>query len=150
MKTFEKHYVTFFSPGTFVAEDTSRSISKWDAREAMRMANDISERHGAKPYGFRFETRKEAQPVKDDDGEAMEVKPKTVKASGMYYIKGKVETLTEIEARDGESSILASNMRGNGWSKVVTTTNGYRWRWTQPFKKGDSLVDADGTVTETA
>jgi len=148
MKTFEKHYVTFFSPGTFVAEDTTRSISKWDAREAMRMANDISERHGAKPYGFRFETRKEAQPVKDDDGEAMEVKPKTVKASGMYYIKGKVETLTEIEARDGESSILASNMRGNGWSKVVTTTNGYRW--TQPFKKGDSLVDADGTVTETA
>jgi hypothetical protein len=45
--TVTAHFVTFLSPGTFVAEDTTRPIESWDVKQAMKMADDIHERHGA-------------------------------------------------------------------------------------------------------
>jgi hypothetical protein len=49
-----KHYVTFYSPGTFVSESSTLSIEDWDTAKAVEMAKNIQERHGAKPYGFRW------------------------------------------------------------------------------------------------
>ena len=51
------HFVTFYSPGTFVAETTTKPIPSWDVDLAVAMASDIRERHGALAYGFRFSTR---------------------------------------------------------------------------------------------
>ena len=133
MSRMEKHFVTFFSPGTFVAETTDKPVASWDVEKAKRMARGIVERHGATPYAFQFSTRTRGH--KDLDS-------KVSKRSGLYYLGGKIETLAEVEAREPDS-ILASNMRGNGWDRVVTTTNGYRW--TQPLRKGDSVVEWEAT-----
>lgn len=124
------HFVTFFSPGTFLAEEDKRPIDSWDVEKAKSMAATIKQRYGATPYGFQFTTR--TRRAKDLDS-------KVTKTSGMYYLHAKVETLEEIEARnDPRESRLVSNMRGNKWDRVVTNTKGYKW--TQPLQKGDVVL----------
>lgn len=127
----QKHFVTFYSPGTFVAEHSTKDIDSWDVEAAKRMAVSISERYGAKPYGFRFSTR-----VRGPD----DLDSTVTSTSPMYYLPHcKVETLEEIEARnDPKESILRSNMRGNGYDRVVVTTEG--WKWTQPLTANDVVL----------
>lgn len=91
------------------------------------MLSDIEERHGARPYGFQFHTKKRGW---------RDFEPKEVKRSGMYYVNCRVQTVDEVEA-EGQS-VLADNMRTNGWDRVVTTTRG--WSWSQPFKEGDTVL----------
>ena len=101
----EKHFVTFYSPGTFVSEESTREIESWDIVTAQEMARSITERHSAIPYGFQFSTR--ARGSDDLDSHVSERSP-------MYYINCKVETLAEIEQRnDPKDKILISNMRCN-------------------------------------
>lgn len=124
------HFVTFYSPGTFVAEDRTQEIPEWDVKLAVKLSKKIVERYGARPYGFRFTTR--TRGPKDLDS-------KVTATSPMHYIGCKVETLAEIEARnDPKEKILRENMRNNNWDRVVVTTSG--WRWTQPLQKGDVVV----------
>lgn len=126
-----QHFVTFYSPGTFVAETTEKPIASWDVPLAVKMAQEITERYNARPYAFRFTTRERA-----DD----ELDSKVVAKSGMHFFGGKIETLAQVEARnDPKEEILRSNMRGNGWDRIYTTTNG--WRWTQPIEKDDVVVE---------
>lgn len=127
----KRHYVTFLSPGTFVAEDTTRQIDSWNVKLAQAMAASIEERHGAIPYGFYFTTL-ERQPG--------EWEPKRTAKSPMYYLPHcKVETLEEIDARaDPKEAILRSNMHGNGYARVITTTKG--WKWTQPLSDTDVVL----------
>lgn len=137
----EKHYVTFMSPGSFMAEDRQVEIGEWDTRRAIDMAAGVTERYGAHPYGFYFTTTK----VGEVDG--VPVESAATAKSGMYFIGCAIETVEQVEARqDPRERILLSNMKGNGWAKVVTTTKG--WKWTQPFRSGDTLLDADGNVIE--
>ena len=127
----QKHFVTFFSPGTFVAEETENPIDSWDVATAVAMSKAVKERYNATPYGFQFITRER----KDD-----ELDSKVTKRSGMYYLGGKVETVEDVAKRaDPKESILLSNMRGNGWDRIVTNDNS--WRWTQPLEKGDTVLD---------
>lgn len=131
MSKMQQHFVTFYSPGTMVAETSAQPIGGWDADEAIRLAGEISERHGARPYGFRFTTR-----AREDD----ELDSRVVATSPMHYFGVKVETLAEVESRnDPKEKILRDNMRCNGWDRIVTTTSG--WRWTQPLG-ADDLVHA--------
>jgi hypothetical protein len=126
-----KHFVTFFSPGTFVAETTEKPVDSWDVGVAKKMAEKITERYGATPYAFQFTTRSR---------KADELDSKVSKKSPLYYINCKVETLKEIEKRaDPKESILVANMKCNGWKKVVVTTKG--WRWTQPLEKTDVVLE---------
>lgn len=128
----EKHFVTYFSPGTFVAEQSSMPIDSWNVGKAQEMAGAVSERYNATPYGFQFTTRGRGP----DDLDS-----KVIATSPMYYINCKVETLEEIEARDDpKESILRSNMRCNGWDRIVVTTKG--WKWTQPLRAGDVVLSA--------
>lgn len=127
----EQHFVHFMSPGTFFAEQSSKEIDSWDPKKAMEMADEITERYGATPYGFYFTTRR-----RQDD----ELDSKEVARSNTYYLGGKVETLAEIEARnDPKEDILRSNMRCNGWDKIVVNTNS--WKWTQPLEEHDVVLD---------
>jgi hypothetical protein len=80
----EKHFVRFYSPGTFVAEVTEKPIDSWDVEKAKQLARDIKERYDAKPYGFRFVTYSRAADELDSHEAAL---------SPLYYLGGKVETL---------------------------------------------------------
>jgi len=124
------HFVTFYSPGSFVAEETTKPVESWDVAKAMEMARGITERYNATPYGFQFSTRER----KDD-----ELDSKVVEKSALYYLGGKVETLEEVEARARPCDrILITNMKGNGWKRVITNNNS--WKWTQPLEDTDIVL----------
>lgn len=127
----KQHFVTFLSPGTFVAEQTTKEIDFWDTDTAVKMSKKIKERYGALPYGFYFSTRE-----RQDN----ELDSKETKTSNMYYLGGKIETLEEVKARkDPKEKILISNMEINGWERIVINTNS--WKWTQPLEKDDVVLD---------
>jgi hypothetical protein len=127
-----KHYVTFYSPGTFVHEQSTQEIESWNVAKAVEMARSIRERHGATPFGFSFSTRKRGP----EDFNSKE----TARSKGMYYLGGTIETLEEIEARnDAGEKTLVSNMRGNDWDRVIVNTNS--WRIVQPFTDKDTLLE---------
>jgi hypothetical protein len=132
-KTVEQHFVTFVSPGTFLAEETTKPIKSWDVKQAKKMADNITGRYAAFPYGFYFTTR--ARGENDLDS-------KDIMQSPMYFLPHcRVETLAEVKRRnDPKDRILVSNMEGNVYKKIVTTTRG--WKWTQPFREGDVLLEA--------
>lgn len=130
--TIRKHFVTFYSPGTFMAEDNTVEIASWDVPTAIIMAGSIKQRYNATPYGFRFSTRERGPD--DLDSKVTE------RSSGTYYLGGKIETLAEIEARnDPNDAILIQNMKSNGYDKVIVNTNS--WKWTQPFTDKDVLLE---------
>ncbi len=52
-----QHFVTFYSPGTFVHETSTEPISSWDVEAVKEMARSVKERYGATPFGFRVKAR---------------------------------------------------------------------------------------------
>jgi hypothetical protein len=145
VKPEKKSFVVFVSPGTFVDEESERPVTAWDPREALALSEQIRERYGARPYGFYFVERLVAAPVPDGQGGTMEVRPKTLRTSGTYYIDGRLRTYDEVVAED-RGSILATNMRCNDWPIVVETTRSFRH--TGVFKPEDFVVAADGSIRE--
>jgi hypothetical protein len=132
----KKHFVSFFSPGTFTHEATQREIESWDVDEAMRIAASIVERHGAKPYGFQFLTRERGEGDLDSHVSAR---------SGMHFIGGRVITLDEIKSKNNpDDNILIQNMECNKWDRVVQTCSPSFWM--QPFEDGDSVVDVPDSM----
>jgi len=126
----QKHFVTFYSPGTIVAEETTKEIDGWDIDLAVAMSHEVIQRYRARPYGFRFTTR-ERGPADLDS--------KATARSGMYYLGCDVLTLEQIKARNDPSErVLLENMVINGWDKVVTSRSG--WRWTLPLEEGDVVL----------
>jgi len=127
----KKHFVTFYSPGTMVAETTTKEIDSWNVDKAIEMSKDIKERHGALPYGFRFSTRERTE--QDFDS-------KETECSGMYYLGGEVFTLEQlIKRNDPSESTLRRNMSMNDWDKVIINTNS--WKWTQPLRENDIILE---------
>jgi len=124
----EKHFVTFYSPGTFVSETSTKEIDSWNVDQAVAMARSIKERHGAVPFGFAFETQV-------SDG----WEPKTVRKSGMYYLGGRLLTIDDIpDTRENET--LRWNMKYNHIETVIENTNS--WKTTMPFDKNkDTLLE---------
>lgn len=126
----EAHFVTFYSPGTFVAETTEKPIELWDTDIAKSMAAKIKERYNAAPYGFRFTTRSRS---------AEDLDSKVTATSPMYFLGGEVETLAEVKARATDKDrILVSNMEINGYERIITNNNS--WRWTQPLEATDVVL----------
>lgn len=143
----DKHYVVFESPGTMFSETSEREIGEWSTQLAARMAADIVERHGARPYAFRFVTKRVSGPISDGSGGTLDVEPKVLKRSGYYHINGVLRTLDELEARaDPTERILVSNMRCNHLPIVCETVN--IWKSTRPFEEADFVVDPAGNVVE--
>ena len=124
----KKHFVTFFYPGVIVADQTERPIDSWDVDKAVAMARALFEQFGCCAYAFQFITRE-----RNDD----ELDSHEAERSGVFYLGGLVETLEEVGERDRH--ILYSNMKINGWSRVITNVNGRRW--TQPLYADDIVLD---------
>ena len=141
----QKHFVTFLSPGSLFSESSSMEIPERSPPLAARMAREITERHGAKPYGFCFETRVVHDPIPDGIGGTLNVESKVLAKTGTYFLTGTVRAYSEIpETKD--TSILRSNMRCNGWPLMVENTNSYRT--TMPYGSDDCVVDVDGNVVD--
>lgn len=131
----KKHFVTFFSPGTFFAEQTTKEVESWHVANAVEMARAITERYSAKPYAMQFSTI-------DKTGSDWNVKETETARSPRYFLGGMVLTLADIEARnDPKDSILISNMKSNGWERVVENTNS--WKSVQPLLPEDVVLDVD-------
>lgn len=127
----QKHFVTFFSPGTFVHEQTTKEILGWNVKKAVEMARNIKERYGATPFGFQFSIR-----GREDD----ELDSDVLERSCMYYLGGKIETREEVEARNLDNErILRDNMRINEIDRVIVNTNSYKI--TLPFNLDDVLLE---------
>jgi len=129
--TKQAHFVTFYSPGTFVNEESIKPIESWDVEAAKEMARGIKERYGAVPFGFRFSTRSRG---------ADDLDSKVTATSPMYYLGGKVETLAEVKARATEKDrTLIANMECNKYRRIITNTNSYAW--TAPLRKTDVVLE---------
>jgi len=130
----KKHFVRFYSPGTFMAEMTERPIDDWNIKQAVRMSKKVMERYNAKPYGFRFITRHRSESQLDST---------IVKESPLYYLSGTISTYKDVVLRnDPKEEILRSNMRCNGYKRVITTQT--PWRWTQPLQDSDIVLTEEG------
>ncbi|WP_417814038.1 hypothetical protein [Thalassospira alkalitolerans] len=128
----EKHFVKFYSPGTFTAEQTTKEVADWDIATAAQMSKAVTERYGAKPYAFQFVTRS-----RSDD----ELNSKETARSNMYFISGKVETISDVEERnDPNERILLTNMKWNGYKRIITSNTPYKW--TQPLNDDDVVLSA--------
>lgn len=126
----QKHFVEFISPGTFVAEASSQEIDSWNVEKAKEMARTVKERYGATPHSFRFYTMGRT---------ADELNAKEIAKSCTYWLGGKVETAEEILARnDPSESILCSNIRINGYKRIIINNNSYRW--TAPLGDDDVVL----------
>jgi hypothetical protein len=95
------------------------------------MSKNITERYDAKPYGFYFTTRERGE--NDFDS-------KQTERSCMYFLDGKILSLAEVESRKNpDDRILISNMRGNGYNRVIENTNS--WKAVLPFTDKDTLLN---------
>lgn len=149
MTTRQENTVTFYSPGTLFSEQTTKPIAEWDTRVAVGMAEKIEERHGARPFGFRFSTFTVSDPVPDGRGGELDVEPRLEKDSGMHFLGGTVRTYAEVLAgNDPKEEILRDNVRNNRWPAVVENRNSYLS--THPFDGDNVIVDAAGEVVARA
>jgi len=130
MSKVSKHFVTFYSPGTFVCEHTTKEIKSWDIPLAVEMSKKIKERYGAIPSFFQFSTRSRGKNDLDS---------KETKRSKRYYINCKVETYEQIVKRnDPKEEILRSNMHINGYDKIASPKKG--WKAAYPLEKDDIVL----------
>jgi len=147
VQTYEKHFAVFYSPGTFFAETSNRPIDSWDIGKAVAMSKEITERHNAKPYGFRFETYVYPQMPPLSDGEReFKVEGQLLRRSGLHFLGGTVWTYHQVRQRDDPNdSILLSNMLSH-CPIMVENRNSYLS--THAFESGDCIVDETGVVRE--
>ncbi len=129
-KHFVTHFVTFYSPGTFLSEETTKPIDSWNVEAAKEMARDVVERCGATPYCFVFTTRRR---------ESDKLDSREVARSSRYFLGGKVMTVSDVEREMPDERILLSNMRCNRIERVVVNDNS--WRSVQPLGEGDTVID---------
>ncbi|MDJ0921080.1 MAG: hypothetical protein QNI84_08120 [Henriciella sp.] len=135
----QQHYVEFLSPGTFMSESSKREIASWDTAEAIRMMSGIVERHGTRPYGFRFSTR--ARDPNDLDS-------REVARSHFYYVNCDVLTAEEVLAEtNAENRIMRANVENNGYKRIARTRTG--WLGHFPMNDADEVIEAPELAKET-
>lgn len=115
-----KHYVTFYSPGTFMPEETTKEIESWDIKKAKDMANNIVERYNSRPYGFMFTTR--SRGTKDFDSKKSD-------ESKFYFLPGGTLYTGEEFCKkftDKEHEIARFNIKTNGINKIYVIDTPFR------------------------
>jgi len=125
----KKNFVTFYSAGTFFAEETTKPINFWDVPLAVSMAQDVKERYGATPYGFRFSTRERGEDELDS---------RVTETSPFYYLGGEVLTLEQVKSKMPDEKILISNMENNDMDRIIINKNS--WRVTLPLRSTDIVL----------
>lgn len=120
-----KHFVTFYYPGAFVAEDSTMEID-------YRFLGDVLGLKNAKgAYGFTFHS------IDYINFDGKEYKSEIFDKTGMFYIDGEIFTFKQMKKRFPEEHISISNMEVNRWEKIVRTNAG----WFLPFRKNDQIIN---------
>lgn len=122
-----KTYVEFLLPGSFFPEAITREVADRSPPQ------DIPRN----TFGYSFFSRT----VMQQDGETL-IGPVRERSPTTYF--GEVMAVEQVEALPGDHEILLSNMRINGWSRVVRTTLGNF----RPLEKGDSVIAASQAAEE--
>lgn len=114
--------VEYLYPGSFVSEASSVVCGHNNADQIE--CPDCA-------FAFRFFDRVTQTATLEDGRTHDHVERENV--GGWYYPGGEVLTVEDVEALDGDHRILLSNMRCNGWDKVVRSRLGNF----QPFDAAD-------------
>jgi hypothetical protein len=83
------------------SENTTREIGEWDTRAAMKMASEIRERYGARPFGFQFTTCRVVSDIDDGAGGLMPDTSKEERRSRTYFICGRILTQEDVDREYG-------------------------------------------------
>ncbi len=116
-----KHYLKTYYPGSFFPETSAKEVKKRD------VLVDLPK--GA--YAYQYYDVEEVTKNKEI------LRGKEKNRSPMYFA-GKVYTIRELEEAYPNKRILISNIKGNGWNKVIKTIRG---NW-QPFSNEDILLNS--------
>ena len=121
----EQLYVRFLYPGTFFSESSTKAVDSDDVGDLYPLPS--------RAFGFRFEKRWEGE---DPTGRPMT--GDFEKVGPFHYIDGEIFTIDELP-EDSSYDILRSNMRGNGYERVIKCRTGNF----QPFDEGDVQVPSE-------
>lgn len=125
-----EHYAEHLYPGLLFAETQKVKLNRHSAAE-------VVEAMPARADGFRlFDV--EIRTGTLEDGSLIEDR-REVNRSAWYYPDATIAGVEEVERTHGPRSILAMNMRGNGYAHVVTTRAGS----TYPLRPGDMVATMD-------
>ncbi len=113
------HFAKFLYWGILTSESSEREVETRDPKKV-----DMPEH----AFGFYFLDRKLVMDGKE------KLWGKDTNTSGIYYY-GKEMTLAEVEKEMPGESVLISNMRGNGYKRVVFTGRG-----TYPLNDDDVIL----------
>lgn len=110
------HYVTFWSPGSFVANEQTVSVESADPRKV---------KWPDSAYAFRMFRRED---VIDGD-KTYQGKPEQI-GPIYYHPDSTVQSYEQAKGNLKATAILLDNMRINGWDQIIWT----RWgNWPQHF-----------------
>ena len=117
-----KHYVRFYSPGTFISEEDLIELPSENVQLAIELSKTIDQRYGAKPYAFRFKTGK--------------------KESCLYHLGGTILTLQQVKDQNNpKNNILIQNMTVNCKDKIIINNNS--WEHTSYLEPDDIVLQYD-------
>lgn len=121
------HRIESESPGSFFSEQSFHAVPERTIEAALAVLP-------ASAFRFRFYDALAA--TVDVEGEPQTVR-KNENTSAWHYAGGTIYTLAEMEALNiaeaGRYDILLSNMRGNGWDRVIHTPKGNWHPWEDDF-----------------
>ena len=115
-----QHYVEFYFPGIITSDTSTCKIKNRDSK--FKIPKEC--------YGYRFFDRKIIQ-----EGDEI-LKGKSFNYSGVRYINGKIYDKKKVERYVKNNETLLSNMRLNGYKKVVKTIFGQF----MPLEKNDMVI----------
>ena len=119
------YFVTFRYPGSFMSESSRQCVKSRDPKTF-----DIPPR----AYSF-FVSTIEIFKVESPSGERILMEGKPTDVSGENFINAEVLTYDEIVSSMTAKSILAGNMKSNGWMTVAKTRFGQYF----PFQENDKI-----------
>lgn len=120
------HRIEAESPGTFFSEESGHDVAEGTIEAALAVLPKSA---------FRFRFYDALRSEVDVEGEPQVVR-KTENPSAWHYVGGEILTargVAMMEEVPGEHGILLSNMRANGWDRVILTPKGNWHPWEEGF-----------------
>ncbi len=125
MIPIRKTYVEFQYPGLLFSNISTQEVETRDTSKLDMPKN-----------AFAFNFFDIISMTIEVDGELVELESKRIHKSNLHYYGGKVYTAQEIRRKFPQEKTLISNMRINGYKKVIKCRTG---NW-QPLEKDDVFI----------